>query len=72
MTRAANAKVVGVEHRARVIRDRVECWLAESVEIARCRECDYLVRLESPIAGDQPRVVICGAPNQDADVEFAW
>lgn len=71
MTRAAGDAVARVEHRAPVGRDRVECWLAGSVEIARCRECDYLVGLEWMGGSDPPRV-ICEVPPQDADVEFAW
>ena len=71
MTRAADEAVARVEHRAPVSRDRVECWLAGSVEIDRCRECDYLVGLEWTGSGDPPRV-ICEEPTQDADAAFAW
>jgi hypothetical protein len=61
VTRADLATVARVEHQAPVTGERVECWLAGSVEIARCRECDYLVGLEWPSGGNPPRV-ICEEP----------
>lgn len=59
------------ERRCRVIGDRVACWRLASVDLDRCRECVYLLRLEvvgTPASGD----VVCADSNPEADIAFAW
>lgn len=59
------------ERRCRVLGDRVECWRIGSVDLDRCRECVYLLRLEvagTPASGS----AVCANSNEDAEIEFAW
>jgi hypothetical protein len=66
------AHIDGVgERRSRVEGNRVACQRAGTVELDRCRECLYLLRLE--IAGT-PAVghVICADPSVEAEFDFAW
>lgn len=59
------------ERRCSVIGDRVACWRIGSVDLDRCRECVYLLRLEvagTPASGD----VVCAGSSPDAETAFAW
>jgi hypothetical protein len=59
------------ERRVRVTGDRVACWRIGSVDLDRCRECLYLLRLEvagTPPSGD----VVCADSNPEAEIAFAW
>lgn len=61
----------GEERRARVIGNRVACWRIGSVDLDRCRECLYLLRLE--VAGEPPSGrVVCAAATAEAEFDFAW
>jgi len=59
------------ERRVRVVGDRVACWRLGSVELARCRECLYLVRMEAGGATAPPHVV-CTAAFLDDEIDFVW
>jgi hypothetical protein len=57
--------------RCRVIGDRVACWRIGKVDLDRCRDCLYLLRLEvagTPASGD----VVCADANPEAEIAFAW
>ena len=57
--------------RARVIGDRVACWRIGPVDLDRCRECLYLLRLEvagTPLSGN----VVCADSSPEAEADFAW
>jgi hypothetical protein len=59
------------ERRCRVIGDRVACWRIGFVDLDRCRECLYLLRLEvvgTPASGD----VVCADSNPEAEIALAW
>jgi hypothetical protein len=59
------------ERRCRVSGDRVACWRIGSVELERCRECLYLLRLE--VAGEPASgVVVCADPSPEAEGTFPW
>jgi hypothetical protein len=53
--------------------DRVACWRIGPVELDRCRECVYLMRLEGAHPGD-PRAasVVCLDCDPALEVDFAW
>lgn len=61
----------GQELRVRVVDDRVACRRLGSVELARCRECLYLVRMEAGGATAPPHVV-CTAGFLKDEIDFAW
>jgi len=49
--------------------DRVVCWRIGPVELDRCRECVYLMRLE----GDPGAAsVVCADRDPGREVDFAW
>lgn len=59
------------ERRTRVIGDRLACWRIGPVDLDRCRECLYLLRLEvagTPPSGD----VVCADADPEAEIAFAW
>lgn len=59
------------DRRSRVIGDRVACWRIGSVDLDRCRECLYLLRLEltgTAASGD----VVCADSSPEAAIAFAW
>ena len=59
------------ERRSRVIGDRVACWRIGSVDLDRCRECVYLLRLE--VAGEPPSGhVVCATATAESEFDFAW
>jgi len=59
------------ERQGRVERSRVACWRLGSVDLATCRECVLLVRLE--VAGEPPSgTVVCADPDGDGGLEMAW
>lgn len=59
------------ERRVQVDANRVACWRIGSVDLDRCRECLYLLRLE--VAGELPSGhVVCANSYLEAEVEFAW
>lgn len=59
------------ERRIRVEGNRVACWRLGPVELDRCRECLYLLRLE--IAGTPPSGhVVCADSYLEAEFDFAW
>jgi hypothetical protein len=62
------------ERRTRVEGNRVACWRIGSVELDRCRECLYLVRLEGGASSPQrqPTYVLCADAAVEAEVDFAW
>jgi hypothetical protein len=59
------------ERRVRVVGDRVACWRLGSVQLVRCRECLYLVRMEEGGPKGPPHVV-CTAVLPDDEIDFAW
>jgi hypothetical protein len=66
----ACANEVG-ERRMRVVGNRVACQRIGTVELDRCRECPYLLRLE--IAGTPPvGHVVCADSYLEAEFDFAW
>jgi hypothetical protein len=59
------------QRRTRVEGNRVACWRIGSVELDRCRECVYLLRVE--IAGTPPLGhVVCADSHLEAEFDFAW
>lgn len=59
------------ERRSRIEGNRVACQRAGTVELDRCRECLYLLRLE--IAGTPPMgYVVCADSSVEAEFDFAW
>jgi hypothetical protein len=53
--------------------DRVTCWRIGPVELDRCRECVYLIRLEGGHAGDAGAAsVVCADRDPALEVDFAW
>lgn len=58
------------ERRVRVVGGRVACWRIGSVDLDRCRECLYLLRLEVD-APFTPRHVVCWGAYLEAEVDFA-
>jgi len=59
------------ERRSRFDGCRVACLRVGTVELDRCRECLYLLRLE--IAGTPPvGDVVCADSSLEAEFEFAW
>ena len=61
------------ELRISVIDDRVDCPRVGSVDIDRCRECAYLLRLEDAVqAGTSERHVVCSAASAHFELEVAW
>ena len=59
------------ERRIRVEGNRVACQRVGTVELERCRECLYLLRLQ--IAGTPPAGhVVCAASYLEEEFDFAW
>ena len=59
------------ERRIRVEGNLVACHRIGTVELDRCRECLYLLRLE--IAGTPPLGhVVCADSYLEAEFDFAW
>jgi hypothetical protein len=59
------------ERRVPLIGGRVECWRVGLVDVDRCMECDYLLRLE--IAGAPPSgSVICAGTHPESEIDFGW
>lgn len=57
--------------RVQVDANRVACWRIGSVDLDRCRECLYLLKLD--VAGEPPSGhVVCADSSLDAEVEFTW
>lgn len=61
------------ERRIRVIGNRVACSRIGVVALERCRECDYLLRLDEVSEPRKPqKYVVCAEVAQDAETDFAW
>lgn len=61
------------ELRTRVVIGRVDCPRVGLVDIDRCRECAYLLRLEDAVqAGRAETHVVCSAASAPIDLESAW
>jgi hypothetical protein len=59
------------ERRCRLVGNRVDCWRIGPVEVDRCRECVYLLRVEvagTPASGE----VVCAGPSPEAETVFTW
>jgi hypothetical protein len=53
--------------------DRVTCWRLGQVVLDRCRECAYLMRLESAKAHGLPAAfVVCAGDRPGPEQDFAW
>ena len=53
--------------------DRVECSRLGPGELARCRECVYLLRLEHAAAhGAAVSHVVCVDDDRDLEAPFSW
>jgi hypothetical protein len=72
MTLSARDVSVFGGRRMPVVGDRVACWRIGSVDLERCRECLYLLRLEQT-GSDRARqeFVVCSDAALEAD-DFAW
>jgi hypothetical protein len=68
----SNAEVSEIGgRRVRVDGNRVACWRIGSVDLDRCHECLYLLRLE--VAGEPASgSVVCTDSYLEAEVDFAW
>lgn len=58
----------GVRHP--VFAERVICARLGSVEIDRCRECVYLLRIER--SAGRPTHVVCAAQDCEPDLDLTW
>lgn len=73
MTRAASAALDQHQRRTRVEGDRVACWRIGSVDLDRCRECVYLLRLvRFGARGSSATDVVCADVGYDAGADLAW
>ena len=73
MSLAVSTTTETQQRRTRVDGNRVACWRIGSVDLDRCRECLYLIRLEdSGAAEPAPAHVVCADAALDAEVDFAW
>jgi hypothetical protein len=54
-----------------VVGDRVTCPRIGPVNVDRCPECIYLIRLEVR-APATPRYVVCSVAYLEAETEFGW
>lgn len=73
MTTAATIAVEAEQRRTRVKDHRVACWRIGSVDVDRCLECPYLIRLEHSGAAEPAAAhVVCADGALDAEVDFAW
>ncbi len=53
--------------------DRVACWRIGPVELDRCRECVYLMRLDGAHAGDREAAsVVCADRDPALEADFTW
>jgi hypothetical protein len=72
MTRVTPAREAGIR-RQPVSADRVTCSRLGPVGLDRCRECDYLLRLERAGASDSATAyVVCRDRDLESEVDFAW
>ena len=54
-----------------VVANRVACWRIGWVDIDRCRECPYLLRLD--VAGDPASgYLVCADSYHEAEVDIVW
>jgi hypothetical protein len=61
------------ERRVRIVGGRVQCGRIGLVDLDRCRECDYLRRLErSSSVRSGPGYVVCAAATPDPELDLAW
>jgi hypothetical protein len=61
------------ERRVRVIDGRVACWRIGSVNLDRCQECDYLLRVEEESAHRLGHgYVVCADDAADAERDWVW
>jgi hypothetical protein len=58
------------EVRYPVLAGRVTCVRLGAVEVERCRECVYLLRMES--SAGTPTHVVCAAQDLEPEFDFAW
>jgi hypothetical protein len=56
----------------RVVDDRVECARIGRTQLDRCRECAYLVRLDSARGGRTTTHVLCLSSDLPDEPGFAW
>jgi hypothetical protein len=54
-----------------VVGNRLTCPRIGVVDLDRCRECTYLIRLEGG-APATPRYVVCSVACLEAEAEFGW
>ena len=72
MTRSTSPQMVDTR-RLPVSVDRVTCWRLGSVALDRCRECVYLLRLESATTQDSiAAYVVCAGDHPPPELDFAW
>ena len=61
------------ELQIRIVDDWVDCPRVGWVDIDRCRECAYLLRLEDAVQVETPKSrVVCSAAAVPIDPESAW
>ena len=73
MTVAATIAAEAEQRRTRVKDNRVACRRIGSVDLDRCLECLYLIRLEDSGAAEPAALyVVCADAALDADVDFVW
>jgi hypothetical protein len=61
------------ERRVRVVGDRVACSRIGSVDLDRCRECVYLLRLEeASVHRVADPYVVCANRDWETEFDFAW
>jgi hypothetical protein len=58
------------EVRYPVLAGRVTCVRLGGAEVERCRECVYLLRMES--SAGTPTHVVCAAQDLEPEFDFAW
>ena len=61
----------GAERRVPVVDGRASCWRIGSVDLDRCLECVYLLRMED---GPEPTSlhVVCTDADLQAEADLAW
>lgn len=73
MSLAASTTTENQPRRTRIEGDRVACARIGSVDLDRCRECTYLVRMEdADVSEPGATYVICADAAPDAEIPFAW